>query len=203
MKQLEEMPICIAPEIYGRIRDGRSFIHDKRDNRELDYDKIDDQITIYERQVRGWFLDYSRRLKADPECGFVVLMICLSYIEGVEQYRRGRKSNGKSREFFVDGAQRILGSDVQRSVLGDLYRGARNSLFHDGMVRNLTISNNEEITEVVRKDGNKLRINIPLFVQKVEEDFDRYVQELREADDNSECRNNFCSIFQIIPTESS
>lgn len=57
-------------------------------------------------------------------------MIATSYIEGIEQYRNGRLSNGLSKQYFLDGMKRIIGmqndSDDQLKLL---YKHLRCGLF--------------------------------------------------------------------------
>jgi hypothetical protein len=60
-------------------------------NRNLNADDIYDKFTIYERQVQEWFLIPATRLVNTQNSGFIILMTCLSYIEGIEQYRTGQK----------------------------------------------------------------------------------------------------------------
>ena len=103
----EDRTIEIAPEIKGCIQDGRPVVYDEIGKRELNPIDIYDKITIYERQVKEWFLKPASRLLRNRNNGFIVLMTCLSYLEGVEQYRRGETSHNRSRQFFIEAVNRL------------------------------------------------------------------------------------------------
>lgn len=92
-KRLRTDPIFIASDILGKINiNGSTDVRDLRTGRTLDPNNEFDKIYIYERQVIDWFLKPATNLSRykNKNKGFIVLMICISYLEGVEQYRRGR-----------------------------------------------------------------------------------------------------------------
>src|SRR5690554_3007343 len=109
-KRLRREPIYIAPEIISRIDDSdRPWVFDERTGEELNPIDALDKIKIYERQVKDWFLNPALNLvkyKSENK-GFIVLMICLSYMEGVEEYRTGESSRNRSEVFFKNGLNRI------------------------------------------------------------------------------------------------
>ena len=95
-KLRQNQSIYIAPEITGSLNNNyEPVVLDERNNNYLDPRSIDDKTIIYERQVLEWFLKPAQNLirYRNKNKGFIVLMICLSYLEGVEQYRQGRSSN--------------------------------------------------------------------------------------------------------------
>lgn len=102
-KKLRSEPIYIAPQIKGHLNDHyKPIIFDERNRIELNARDVDDKITIYERQVKDWFLTPAFEILNEKEnCGFIVLMTCLSYFEGKQQYVEGQSSNHNSRRFFV------------------------------------------------------------------------------------------------------
>lgn len=66
-KMLRDYPIYLAPKIQGQIINGIAEIFDEEKNEFYDPDTIDGKINIYERQVKGWFLEVgSRLLLEDP-----------------------------------------------------------------------------------------------------------------------------------------
>jgi len=101
--------IYIVPGIIG-TRDGSDeLVITVKSNGERLFpkDKIEHKIRIFKRQVNGWFLEQAHTLlcKEDKEVnednGFVILMIATAYIEGVEQLRQGKSSEGERvRNFF-------------------------------------------------------------------------------------------------------
>ena len=105
--------IHVAPGITGkRNNSGILSIIDDSTGEELHPENnIEDKIKIFERQVNGWFLEKASDLHSDEDKGFVVLMIATSYIEGIEQYRRGEPSENQSKTFFKEGVSRIFRID--------------------------------------------------------------------------------------------
>lgn len=94
------------------------------------------KVDVYEDRVRSWFLDFARSLDGDHNAGFVVLMLCCSYLEGVEQFRSGVNSSGISQALFIRSAARVLSPTSQGPNPEDwslVYQAARCGLFHVGM----------------------------------------------------------------------
>lgn len=107
------------------------------------YDRNDDEarkIDVYEERVREWFLTHAHQLDVNHNAGFVVLMVCCSYVEGIEQYRAGKTSEGASQAFFIRSAQRIFTAVSIGAVPEDwsiVFQAARCGLFHAGMTKGL------------------------------------------------------------------
>ena len=105
-KQIQrDEEIYVAPEMLGKYEEQTPVVIDERNqNNRLDPTNIDDKIKIYEREVKGWFLEPARSLliQDDFNNSFLVLMVCMAYLEGVEQYKTGIESNGRSKEFFEE-----------------------------------------------------------------------------------------------------
>lgn len=190
-KKLRIEPIYIAPDIIGWLdKNGFPQVNDKRTGRELNPSNIDDKIYIYERQVKGWFLNPAKEINQSNsnDNGFIVLMICLSYLEGVEQYRRGKESNNRSKDFFVGAMNRLYPNKFQQSELVEFYSEARCGLFHDGMVKKRIIISNgfQDSLEIIT--GNDINVNITKFLEDIENDFNNYLHDLQT---NIELRNRF------------
>ena len=194
-KQLRNYPIYIAPQIRGQINpDGNPIVFDEKNNTNLDPNNINDKITIYERQVNEWFLNRASALLKKEDNGFIVLMIAISYIEGVEEYRQGQVSNHQSKEFFRSGMRRIYGLNVEDVTLNDFYDQVRCGLFHSGMTRHKVIINNTFENIIDFTEHNAIKINPKKFLKKIQEDFDGYILTLREQNNNTE-RNRFNTMF--------
>jgi len=131
--------------------------------------------------VKGWFLDRASDLVKEEDNGFVILMIATAYIEGVEQYRRGQQSNGRSGYFFKEGVKRVFGIDFSsEGRLSDLHKELRCGLFHNGMTGpNIRIHSGYG-RPIDLSDGNIIKINQKLFLEKVKEDFEQYLADLRD-----------------------
>lgn len=198
-KKLRNDPIYIAPDIYARLNNEyypRAI--DERNNRELDLLEIEDKILIYERQVQEWFLNKAKALIKRREYDFVVMMIATAYIEGVEQYRHGESSEGKSKKTFREGVKRIFelgGADNQK--IDNLYAHLRCGLFHNGMSGDLIVLNRKLREPIVFMDDGIIKINPVRFLDTVVNDFSNYIHELNFAEDE-ELRRNFDRMFTVV-----
>lgn len=197
-KRIRRELIHIAPEIVGHLNDlGEPIVLDERHNRELDPYSIDDKIIIYERQVKGWFLNPARRFLTLNNHGFIVLMICLSYLEGVQQYIVGESSNGRSREFFIDSLHRLYPDTFSNNNLRSLYRDARCGLFHTGMVNGQIIISPDFPVSIFFQDAMTIKINQNLLYNDIVNDFNQYLDLLRN-EDNFDLRMNFNRMYSNL-----
>jgi len=203
-KQVQpEEEIFVAPGITENMdSNGKLVITDDSTGKSLNPNKIDDKIIILEKQVNGWFLERATEILEleNEDNGFVVLMIATTYIEGIEQLRRGRSSEKNSGEFFKNGLTRIFGEEnFREDNLDNLHRELRCGLFHNGMTGpNIRIhsSFNEPIKFT---DLNTIEINQTQFLNKVKEDFKKYLGDLRNRE-NNELRNNFDIMYKFTNT---
>lgn len=194
-KKLRSEPLNIAPYISGTIES--RYVLDSLTGVILDLDNIDEKIKIYERQVKFWFLNIARTIENQENTCFIVLMICLSYIEGVEQYRRGMESDGKSRIFFRAGIKRIFNfGDGMNNKIDKLYTEARCGLFHYGMTGSLIVLSSEYNEAITFVDDDTIKINSNVFLNKVIEDFDNYLCELNN-NNNLELREYFDRMYRF------
>lgn len=197
-KQLRDYPIYIAPQIRGQIQpNGEPLVFDEKTNMHLNLNNVDDKITIYERQVNEWFLNRALSLLKGKNNGFIVLMISISYIEGVEEYKRGSSSEHQSKEYFRTSLRRIYNLDVIDLILDDFYDQVRCGLFHSGMTRNKVIISNDYETTIDFSENNAIKINPKKFLHKIQEDLDQYIQTLRNPNNTTE-RNRFSTMFSNL-----
>jgi len=188
--------IHIAPGITGKRECGELFIIDDSTGKQLfPEDNIEDKIKIFERQVNGWFLDKASALLGEEDNGFAILMIATSYIEGIEQYRRGESSNNQSTTFFKEGIKRIFGinSDVR---LTNLHKELRCGLFHSGMTGPYIRIDSGYSEAVVFSGNNIIKINQRKFLEKVREDFGQYLTDLKD-EGKTELRDNFNKMYKF------
>ena len=191
--------IHIAPGITGkRNNSGKLFIIEDSTGEQLYPEKnIEDKIKIFERQVNGWFLEKASDLLGDEDKGFVVLMIAIAYIEGIEQYRRGKSSRRKSEKFFKEGIKRIFGIDsTLENRINELYEEIRCELFHNGMTGPNTRLYSRYAKTIDFLDNNIIKINQRKFLEKVKEDFGQYLEDLKD-ENKKELRNNFNKMYQF------
>lgn len=191
-------PINIAPKIIG-LYDNNSVprAFDEKNRIDLNPNETDDKIYIYERQVNGWFLERATRLVSSNNNGFIVLMVCLSYLEGVEQYITGQTSNRRSSEFFRNSMHRIYPERFSDEELNSFYSEARCGLFHNGMVSGKILISLEYETSVSIPDNETIQINQKKFLIDLKKDFKDYISLLRDKS-NIELRENFNRMFSNI-----
>lgn len=195
-KKLRTNPIYVAPAIFGWVDENlEAQVLDELNDRILDPRNIDHKIIIYERQVNGWFLDRALDLIEIEGNGFIVLLICMSYIEGIEQYIKGESSNGSSADFFVNSMKRIFGVDCTDRNYRDLYSEARCGLFHNGMVKGKIIIKYTYRDPINFIDAENIHLNPKLMLGIIKEDFIDYIDKLKEEGD---LRNNFDLMFSIV-----
>lgn len=197
-KRLRREPIYIAPQIIGNINEeGNSWVFDERTGEELNPREPHDKVKIYERQVKKWFLEPARNLvryKSENK-GFIVLMICLSYIEGVEEYRTGESSRNRSEDFFRNGLNRIYPNRFTSNQFSRFYREARCGLFHNGMVRGQIIINSSFEESLSFPDDDTIKVSPAKFLKDISDDFDSFLRTLRE---DSEALRRFDSQFSNL-----
>lgn len=123
------------------------------------------------------------------------MLICLSYIEGIEQYRQGISSRNNSRNFFVEGLKRICPYlDGKEFEIENLYREARCGLFHNGMVEKRVIINNS-FSSRIKFDDDDIKISPSKLLNDIKIDFENYLQQLKE---NGKLRDNFNRMFSNL-----
>ncbi len=197
-KRIRDYPIYLAPSISGVLKQGMGAeVIDERTGRNLNYLDLQDKIFIYERQVSEWFLNNGALIVDKTEYGFVVLMICMSYIEGIEYYRNNSFSTNRSRESFVNSLKRIFGDDkFSQDNLNKLYKHVRCSLFHTGMSDGQLIISNHYDEAISFLEDDTILINPKLLLRELTDDFNNYLSELRDTQ-NTDLRRSFNSKFKL------
>ncbi|MPM84312.1 hypothetical protein SDC9_131383 [bioreactor metagenome] len=134
-------------------------------------------------------------VKYKPEHkGFIVLMSCISYFEGVEQYKIGISSNRNSRRTFINAINRVYPNKFTNQEIGRLYSQARCGLFHDGMVKGQIIIRNS-YEETIKITNNDIFINPKKLLKDICVDFENYLETLRN---DHEAREKFDKMFSNI-----
>ncbi len=195
-KKLRTEPIYIAPRIFGWLDDhNQAHVLDKTTNTELDPHNVAHKIIVYERQVKEWFLNPATILSKQKNKGFIVLMICLSYVEGIEQYRRGLSSNGRSTVFFISSLQRIYPGSFTDVQLRSLYKQARCGLFHNGMVEGKIIINNSYQHSLEFIGDTDIKISPSKLLRDITNDFESYLTGLNN---NQQSRQRFNQMYSNV-----
>lgn len=207
-KVLSPVEKYLAPGISGVLNDnGDAEVYDEFQKCKLDPNNTDDLITIYERQVKNWFLNVAKEFKSQNDildsC-FVKLMIAISYIEGNQSYREGRSSDRQSKAFFCRGLKRIVEQSgeytISEAECEVLYGEIRCGLFHTGMTKDSIIisSEFEQPIQIITHNGiDEIGINHQLLLDLVIQDFDNYINLLRNSNE-VEAREKFSRMFNIL-----
>lgn len=198
-----EGSIYIAPQILGWFDENEPKAYDESNQCYLDLRNVNHKAIIYERQVRGWFLNPAKRMMRfkKEDNGFVVLMICFSYLEGLEQLRVGKSSKGDGSVFFRDSLKRLYIDIHSDEDLGKLYGPARCGLFHDGMTRG-SILVDFTCTASLNFSEDRIRINPKKLLNDIEMDFNQYVHALK-FNGSENLKENFNKLYTHLPTSSS
>lgn len=171
-----ERAISLHFKVYG---DEPNKVWHAEQQRWYAYD-LDTKIAIYADRVRGWFLDFGQKFTSEHNCGFIVLMIGVSYLEGNQQFRDGASSENGSKRAFKRAIQRLFG--ISDHDAGLVYGAVRSGLFHDAMTKaSVGIGPELPAALVVTADG-KILLNTNLFIAAVVADFDRYILELNDCE---------------------
>lgn len=186
--------IYLAPRIRGYYEHDSPMVLDEKSNRYLDPYDIDSKVIIYERQVKEWFLNRATRYLRGDNGGFVVLMICISYLEGIQQYRQGESSRNRSSEFFRNSIHRLYSNQFSDNQINQLYSQARCGLFHNGMVDGKVIINSEFENSIEFPDSETIRINQRILLNDIKKDLNDYVNVLKDTE-QIEFRQNFDQMF--------
>ncbi|MEK6959821.1 MAG: hypothetical protein AABX47_01490 [Nanoarchaeota archaeon] len=205
-------PIALSKNFYVLTNDQTHQVFDKRDKKSHPLTELETKIIIYEDRVKHWFLQIAENLKNDNEAGFVILSIAIAYIEGNQQFRDGKSSApqfkngkriaGKSEKFFIKGMRRIFDKeDVPKPILKSYYGQIRCGLFHDGMTKKNVVISCEfpnPISYTGSQDGQNgvIMINPHKFLDKLTEDFEGYISELKAGSD-TEIIKNFETRWQL------
>ena len=155
-------------------------------------DDFNGKIHVYEDRVKGWFLDFGKRLSKEKHSGFIILMICVSYLEGNQQFREGKESSGSSGEMIKKALRRMIKIPKENEKLLDLFiKEVRCGLFHDGMTRkHILIKDDSEYPLMIDENNEIVIISPTKLLELVYIDLELYIKELEDPK-NIETRKNF------------
>ena len=173
---------------------------------------IEDRIDVYEDRVQGWILGPARALLTVPHADIAVLLLCLGYFEGWEQYRSGKDSNGRSGVFFHRGWAAVFpGIDWggiarhpgdEAAISATLYNQLRCGAAHDGLPRKTVFIAPIDIpvaisADQVTGDIGAIMVNPRRFLEHIEHHFRGYTAQLRHPA-NAELRANFTKTWERV-----
>ena len=201
--------ITVAADMIGEKVDGRYIVtYTKKKNHTdtnpeiitLDPNNLDHKIKIYKREVQGWFLEPARRLLKSANSfnnSLIILMICMSYIEGVEQYKEGSSSNHQSSRFFISSINKLYPNECfSDDDIRGLYSDSRCGLFHNGMTRSRVVFNHD-FEKALQFEDQRIKVNPRKLLEDIRQDFKNYINLLQNRNNTIE-RENFDRMFSII-----
>ena len=169
---------------------------------EKNYDDIGIKIDIYQTRVNGWFFSVAEKLITDGMSpgDYVCVMVALSYLEGVQQFREGKETpKRKSGEWFKTSASRVF-YDQPAAVIDRLWEEARCGLFHAGFTNGKVYLSHNAMKAIELKNDS-IHINPKKFLKCVSEDFSKYVSDLRD-ETSIELRKNFENLWDDLWSKS-
>ena len=199
---MPDYPIYVAPQMLGEYVEGSPIVLDERNGNTINPYQLNGKIIIYQRQVEGWFLEPAEYLLKQmyTQASFVVLSICLSYLEAVQQHKEGEPSRNNSRAFFLRAFQDVFSSSEMEDEFADLlYIEGRCGLFHDGMTRGKMVYDMEldKAFKVINNGSQDTIYFHPKYcLEGVKAHFADYLGKLRNEEEVT-LRNNFGSMFTV------
>lgn len=194
--------INLTPKMLGKVKDSREKVVINKDTgEELDPRNIYTKILVYEDEVKHWLLESASNIVDYDNFMYapIVLMICMSCLEGIQQLKIGEHSNGNSRRFFRLSVKNLYPQlkDNDREI-NLIYEKVRCGLFHDGMLKGGSIFD-YSLTQGIafRGSGSTISINPKILLEDIKRYFDEYITELK----NPNCitiRQNFDNLFKIV-----
>jgi hypothetical protein len=124
-------------------------------------------------------------------------MICLSYIEGVQQYRDGHPSQGSSKTTFLRSLKRIYPDKFLDDDLNEFYDEARNGLFHNGMIKQAVVYSGgfPAALEFTHDAYRTIKVNQKMLLEDVKKDFVQYIKDISIA---GPLQANFNHMFSVV-----
>jgi hypothetical protein len=189
--------------MLGVYRNGDPSVYDELNKTHLNPQNINDKILIYERQVKEWFIKPAELLLetlGEAGSAFIILSVCLSYLEGIQQYIEGKSSTQKSKDFFIKSFQRVYATaGLDEKAVRDVYDEARCGLFHDGMTRSRIVYNlNQDVSFRKTDDGwqEMYEFRPRLCLEGMKADFNSFIKELQDHN-NITRRYRFGGLYDI------
>ena len=123
---------------------------------------------------RSWFLDIAYQMVENGELhpgDYVAVMVSLSYIEGVQQFREGQETpRGSSEKYFTESAKRIF-RDQSTEVIERLWKEIRCGLFHSGFTNGKINLTYRYGTTPIHFEEDYIYTHPKIFLKCVQDDF--------------------------------
>ena len=158
-------------------------------------DEWQEAIEMLEDRIRGRFLDIIHLIEGEIYAGFAVLALDCLLIETLQQFREGvsETPRGQSKSYFTSFlTEGYFGQYFDEKMAIMFYRQIRCGILHQAEVKGSSRVLIRWGTPLVKytNDRKGLVINRKLFHQQLIQEFEDYINRLREPS-NQELRGNF------------
>ena len=198
-----DAPIEIAPRITAEKWQKLNL--DAPDSRDWN-----DAIKIFEKRIRGRFLDPAKKITCLPFGGFAVMALDCLLIETLQQFKRGvhetrqDPDRGSSKKYFIDfltDKDMGLGEHFDKELAELFYTHIRCGILHQAEIKGKSRLRIKLETLVQKApDRTGIVIDRKKFHQALVNVFKRYVEQLRNPS-NAELRQNFRKKMDAIVNE--
>ena len=195
----------------------KDLIDERKNGEQLDITKIEDKITIFEREVKEWIIHPMWTLLSDDliidennnATGFkykpfknaiFVLFGIFSYLEKMQRYHDKTKKDEKideSAKTLSQGIERIFPNLKYIDII-NILKETRNQIMHTGMIGDGVLLNYiyEKEIEYIPKT-KEIKINPYKILKTIQKDFEDYIQKLKEPknEDDKKLIENFKKVF--------
>lgn len=172
-----------------------SYSHEKLSN-----PSFVDLVDVFEDLWRNCVFSPTKALLTLPHRDVAAMTVLCSYFEAISAYITGENSDGRSKEFFVNGFCRVFRSDSAEihKAAEHIYKYIRCGLAHEGMLSHKVNYSRAAaqaffLTYPKAADGSlnisagvvSIIVNPLRMYEGVEQHFEGYVRRLRASDDKA------------------
>lgn len=113
------------------------FVSPRFDHSKLDNPSLVDLIDVFEDSWRSYVFNPAELLLKYPTGDVAAMTLVISYFEAIWIYLNGEDSEGRSREFFVNGFQRCFSANTAGIEIAakEVYKHIRCGFAHTGMLK--------------------------------------------------------------------
>jgi len=192
----------------------KTLVDQKNDGKDLDITRYEDQVFIFEREVREWVFSPMTDLVCDDiknsdqyfpfKNAIFTLFGIFSYVEKIQRYKTGRPYIGNdlgSAGILKDGFKTIFADTSSSDKIDNILEYTRHTLMHMGMVGDKVLLNYGAEKDVEHFGSSKniecIKINPRLALITLDNDFNQYLDSLRNHS-AKELVDNFTKVFASI-----
>ena len=154
----------------------------------------DAKIEIFRDRVMGWQIEIAETLNNVAHSGYGILSVSFSYFEMIAQYVKGKSSNHKSKNFFVEGFKEVFNdTPLSDPDIEEIYKRVRCGMYHSGYTR-VGVLISGQYHDPMDFSDNTVHINPQALTATIREHFTKYIITLKNQSNATE-RANFAKMF--------